>query len=81
MPIRKTVTDPVSGEAQAGTVMDVVASNEPMTSLELQNGTKIRIKLSISEVILLDKLDPNGKPSYSFTAQLVTQVYLPEEST
>jgi len=75
MSIRKTVIDPASGKEQTGTVIDIVSANEPMVSLKLSNGTEIRIKHSITEVVLLDEKDPNGEPVYNFSANMNIQVY------
>jgi len=80
MPIRKTVTDPVTKKKQTGTVMDIVSASEPMTALELAAGTKLRIKNSITEVLLLDKKDPNGETVYNISAQMNVQVYQPEKA-
>ncbi|MCY4261398.1 MAG: hypothetical protein OXC91_14185, partial [Rhodobacteraceae bacterium] len=67
MSIRKKVTDPDSGEERIGTVIDIVSANEPVTSLKLSDGTEIRIKNSIIEVVLLDDKDQSGKPNYTFS--------------
>ena len=80
MPIRKTVIDHVTKKKQAGTVVDIVSANEPMMALELADGTKLRIKNSITEVLLLDEKDQRGEPIYNFSAQMNVQVYPPEKT-
>jgi len=80
MPMKKTFKDPLTGEEQTGTVVDIVSANEPMIALELANGTELRIKNSITEVLLLDEKDQNGGPIYNFSAQMNVQVYPPEKA-
>ncbi|MCY4238205.1 MAG: hypothetical protein OXC54_10205 [Rhodospirillaceae bacterium] len=80
MPIRKTVNDPVTNKEQTGTVVDIVSANEPMMALKLADGTELRIKNSIMEVLLLDEKDRNGEPIYNFSAQMNVQVYPPEKT-
>ncbi len=54
MVIRKTVFDTVTNTEQEGTVIDIVPAQEPMMSLLLADGTEIRIKNTIIEVVKFD---------------------------
>ena len=58
-----------------GTVVNVISSNEPWTEYELENGTKIRTKQTLINVVKLDdEKSPNGDPIYVVTAQPVVSI-------
>ncbi len=82
MAIRKTIVNPDTQKKQTGTVIDIVSANEPMISLTLSDGTVLRIKNSITEVLLLDNegKDQNGDPIYQLSAQMNIQVYPAEKA-
>ncbi len=79
MAIRKTVFDAVTNKEQEGTVIDIVPAKEPMMSLSLADGTEVRIKNTIMEVVKFDHTNDKGEPIYNFAADVKVQVYLPKE--
>ena len=79
MAFRKSSTHPQTGESCSGTVLDVVESIEPMIRLKLEDGTLVRIKVSVIEVMRMDKPDAGGKLAYSVNAQLNAAFVPPED--
>ena len=59
--------------------MDIFESNEPMIRLTLEDGTLVRVKVSINEVARLDQPGPDGKPEFVVNANLTANFVLPEE--
>ena len=51
-----------------GTVLDVVESIEPMIRLKLEDGTLVRLKISVIEVMRMDEPGKDGKPTYNLNA-------------
>jgi hypothetical protein len=64
---------------QNGTVLDVVESSEPMARLKLEDGTLVRIKISVIEVMRMDEPGADGKPAYDINASLAATFVSPEE--
>ena len=79
MSYRKSRPHPQTGEQQNGTVLEIMESSEPITRLTLEDGTLVRVKVSIVEVMRLDQPDANGKAVYDLTANLATSFVTPEE--
>ena len=59
--------------------MDVADADEPTGSFKLTDGTLIKVRLVMSEVIKFDELGPDGRPQFNFNVQVVTNVHLPDE--
>jgi len=55
---------------EIGTLMEVTDSKEPWSEYTLEDGTKIRLKQTLVNVVRLDnKKNPNGEPVYSIQSQ------------
>jgi hypothetical protein len=55
---------------EIGTLMDVTDSKEPWSEYTLEDGTKIRLKQTLVNVIRLDnRKNSNGEPVYSIQSQ------------
>jgi hypothetical protein len=55
---------------EIGTLMAVTDSKEPWSEYTLEDGTKIRLKQTLVNVIRLDdRKNPNGEPVYSIQSQ------------
>ena len=78
MAYRKNVPHPQTGEQRSGTVLDITESSEPVIRLKLEDGTLVRIKISVIEIMRMDELDTNGKPAYDINAQLMAN-FVPRE--
>ena len=79
MSYRKTRSHPLTGEQQKGTVLEIVDSTEPVTRLKLEDGTLVRLKISVVEIMLMDDPGPDGKPAYELNASLSANFVPPEE--
>jgi hypothetical protein len=55
---------------EIGTLMEVIESKEPWSEYVLEDGTKIRLKQTLVNVVRLDdKKNLNGEPVYSIQSQ------------
>jgi hypothetical protein len=55
---------------EIGTLVEVIESKEPWSEYTLKDGTKIRLKQTLVNVIRLDdKKNLNGEPVYSIQSQ------------
>ena len=79
MSYRKNKLHPQTGEQQSGTVLEIVESSEPITRLTLEDGTLVRLKVSVVEVMRMDQPDANGKVTYDINANLTANFVPPEE--
>ena len=79
MAFRKTVPHPQTKEPQSGTVLDIVDSSEPLVRLTLEDGTQVRLKVSILEVMRMDAPNPDGTVAFNVNAQLAATFVPPEE--
>ena len=78
MSYRKNRPHPQTGEQQSGTVLEIIESSEPVTRLTLEDGTLVRLKVSIVEIMRMDQPDANGKVVYNLNANL-TANFVPRE--
>ena len=78
MAFRKSSSNPQTGEPATGTVLDVVESIEPMIRLKLEDGTLVRMKISVIEVMRMDEPGADGKPAYNLNAQ-INAIFVPPE--
>lgn len=79
MAYRKTRPHPQTGQQQKGTVLEIVDSTEPVTRLKLEDGTLVRLKISVVEIMLMDDPGPDGKPAYELNANLAANFVSPGE--
>jgi len=57
-----------------GELMNVVDSKEPWSEYILENGTKIKAKQSVINIVKLDTINPDGTPVYVLQGQSVMSV-------
>ncbi|MCY4051934.1 MAG: hypothetical protein OXF60_10650 [Gammaproteobacteria bacterium] len=74
MSYRKTIINQQTGKEETGTVLDIIESSEPIIRLKLENGTLVRIKQSIFEVILMDQKNDKGQDMYNFECNMATKI-------
>lgn len=79
--IRKKIRDEETGEEVVGTVLDVVESRETYSRILLEDGTLIRVRPVIVEVVRIERMSEDGKPAYKIDGQLVMSVHPPEEQS
>ena len=79
MSYRKNRADPLTGKQRSGTVLEITDSSEPVTRLTLEDGTLVRLKVSIVEIMRMDEPDENGKVAYDINANLTATFVPPEE--
>ncbi len=79
MAFRKKRAHPQTGAMERGTVLDVVESSEPVTRLKLEDGTLVRLKISVIEIMRMDEPGADGKPAYELNANLTANFVSPEE--
>jgi hypothetical protein len=60
--------------SEIGTLVKVVEANEPWSEYSLEDGTKLRMKQTIINVVRLDDKDDNGNPLYSIQSQQILSV-------
>ena len=67
------------GRKVQGEVVEFAAVPENWTSYELADGTKLKLKLSLLEIVRLDEFQPQtGDPVYVFTAQQIANINVPD---
>ena len=76
---RKSRPDPQTGVQQNGTVLEIAESSEPIIRLKLEDGTLVRLKVSIIEVMRMDQPDENGKAIYDLNANLTVSFVEPKD--
>jgi hypothetical protein len=59
---------------EIGTVVNVVHSDEPWSEYILEDGSKLRIKQTVVNVVKLDKTADNDEPIYSIQSQQTLSV-------
>jgi hypothetical protein len=63
-----------STNQETGTLIKVIQSEEPWSENSLEDGTKIRMKQTVVNVVKLDKPADNGEPIYSIQTQQTLSV-------
>lgn len=79
MSYRKRKSHPITGEIQSGTVLEIVEANEPVIRLTLEDGTLVRVKVSIVEIMRMDNKNENGGLNYDINANLTASFIPPDE--
>ncbi len=80
MAIRTKVRDEETGQEKDGTVVQIVSAKEPFQEIELEDGTVIRIRQTVTEAVRLDEPGPDGGPSYNFSMNATVNVYPPDSA-
>ena len=57
-----------------GENMDIIESKEPWAEYVLEDGTKIRTKQTVVNIVKLDQKNPDGTPVYVLQGQPVMNV-------
>jgi hypothetical protein len=60
-----------STSQENGTLMNVTDSKEPWSEYVLEDGTKIKIKQAVGNIVKLDRKNPDGTPVYMLQGQPV----------
>lgn len=69
----------VNGVMREATIVDFEADKESFSTYILHDGTSLRIKAVLTEVLRIDGMyQPNGDPMYGIQAQQVVAVNAPE---
>jgi hypothetical protein len=65
------VPDPTTGKLSEaiGESMDIVEFKEPWSEYILEDGTKIKAKQAVVNIVKLDKIAPDGNPTYVLQSQ------------
>jgi hypothetical protein len=59
---------------ETGTLVNVVKTHEPWSEYDLEDGTKLRMKQTVINVVRLDDRDDDGNPMYSIQSQQTLSV-------
>jgi hypothetical protein len=52
-----------------GESMDIIEAKEPWSEYVLENGTKIKTKQAVMNIVKLDRTSPDGNPVYVVQSQ------------
>lgn len=67
------------GQLRDATIVDFEADRESFSTYILHDGTSLKIKAVLTEVLRIEGLyQPNGDPVYGVSAQQVLAVHAPE---
>ena len=63
------------GSFKEGELIEVVKADEPWTQYDLSDGSVLRVRIVLSEIVRIDnEYDADGNPSYYFKASPVLSV-------
>ncbi len=79
MAYRRKKPHALTGEDQRGTVLEIAEASEPIIRLTLEDGTLVRVKVSILEVMRMDEPDQNGNLVYDIQANLTSTFISPDQ--
>jgi hypothetical protein len=75
--MEKTKVNTPSGPAEA-TELEFKVKSEPWTTLELEDGTTLHVKISIGKVFRLEQYDQmTGEPAYVFRSNNIVRSQVP----
>jgi hypothetical protein len=66
------------GQSVEGEVIDVKSSSEPWSDYELADGTRLRIRMVVHQVIRLAEHNAVGEPVYAVKSTNILDVDVPE---
>jgi len=75
--IKKTY--PFQGRQVPGQEIDFEATAEPWFHYKLADGSEMKVKLVLLNVVRLDEYNPQGDPFYQFNLQNIVSVNVPDE--
>ena len=68
----------IGGQKIGAETVEFTSTSEPWSSYQLKDGTTVKIKLVVSEVLKLDKTDPvTGFPQYLIKSSNVASIEPP----
>ena len=73
----KTVEIEIEGKPVQGVVVNVKESVERWTSVQLEDGTKIRLRPVVTETARIDEFDKDGQPVYVLKSATIMTVDAP----
>lgn len=62
-----------------GQQIDVQTSSESWNTYKLEDGTVLKMKIVLLDVVRLDEHDLNGNPLYQFAAHQIVSITPPDE--
>ena len=75
MPENKRRVRMASGDLVDGTIVDIVESTERFTDIKLEDGTTLRTKVAVAEVLRVDdQWDNDGNPMYVLKSQTLVVI-------
>lgn len=75
--MEKTKVNTPNGPADA-TELEFKVKSEPWTTLELEDGTTLHIKINIGKVFRMEQFDQmTGEPAYLFTSNNIVRSQVP----
>ncbi len=72
--IEVIVPTPKGMQKKKGHIVNVKSSKENWSEYELENGSTLRLKQVVVQVVLLDEKDDSGKPVYQISANPIIVV-------
>jgi hypothetical protein len=70
---------PYNGKPVSGQQVDVETSTETWSTYKLEDGTVLKMKVVLLEVVRLDEHDATGNPVYQFAAHQIIGVTAPDD--
>jgi len=64
---------------QTGELVNIIEQNEPWSEYKLEDGTLIKTKQTVLQIVKMEELDPIGNPVYSIQTQ-PNLVVIPNEN-
>ena len=79
MSYKKTVFNKQTNKKEVGTVLEIIEAKQPIIELKLEDGTLIKIKSSILEVMRLDQKNDKGEYLYNVEGNMKMEFIHNEE--
>lgn len=67
------------GRKVQGQSVDFTAKSENWQQYELEDGSQLKMKIVLLDVVRLDEYNENGDPVYQFSAQQLIGIQVPDE--
>ena len=80
MPTKVRVPSPTKqGEMTEGVVVDVQSIKENWNEYQLEDGTRLRMRLVVHQVLRLQEINDRGEPIYVIKSQNILDADVPPE--
>ena len=67
------------GRKVLGRSIEFEPKNEPWAQYQLEDGSIMKVKVVLLDIIRLEEYAPTGEPLYQFSMQQITAVSVPDE--